>query len=572
MRVFIKISLLLPLIFGCSGPSEDTNPPNILIILTDDQGYGDVGYYGNEVLETPTLDRLSNESVVFDRFYVSPVCAPTRASLLTGRYHLSTGVSWVTHRREVMNQQEETLAELLRPYGYRTGLFGKWHNGYQYPHDPTGQGFEEFLGFKEGHFNNYFDADLIDGLQKVSSKGYVPDVITDRAIDFISREERFLAMVTFNTPHSPFQVPDEYFEKYKNRGLDDRTACIYGMIENIDDNVARLLQALKATGKEENTLVVFLSDNGPNGVRYNAGLKGIKAHVDEGGVRVPCLMRLPSAGWKGGLHVSTLAGHIDLFPTVAKLVDPDYKIDPKVHGKDLAPVIAGGDYPDRYFFTHQVVRKLDTIPGAVRYKNYVLTLKGDGRALYDLNADPGQKINIADSLQGLRDQLEQVYYAWVRGSLGTLEGPPPIEVGHPHVPEILFPAPEVVEYEGARFEGEMGWANDYFIDFEVGGSCTWDFQTVSTSEYEVKVQLVGGNGSLLAMQIAGQKTQYRLSENFRKSKVASPDRVKRGEVYEYRWPEVTFGRVELTPGFNQLTLTCLEATGLEIKSVTLKKL
>ena len=373
MKLSWTFSLLIGAIcilsFGCK--EETVHQPNILIIITDDQGWGDVGYNGNDIVNTPTIDQLSKQSVKFNRFYVSPVCAPTRASLLTGRYHLATGVSWVTHRREVMRKQELTIGEILKDNGYRTGLFGKWHNGKQYPHDPNGQGFDEFLGFKEGHLNNYFDVKLDHNQEEVQTQGYVPDVLTEAATEFIKSPEPYLAIVSYNTPHGPFQVPDKYFDKCKSQGLDDKTACVYGMIENIDDNVGRLLQAVERSGKSDDTIVIFMTDNGPNGYRFNGGYKGIKSHVDEGGVRVPFLIRYPKKGWDDGRVIEEMAAHIDVLPTLAVLTKSLVPDSLKFHGLSLVGLIDGSGIPtERRFFTHQVIRKFDTIPGAVRTSQF----------------------------------------------------------------------------------------------------------------------------------------------------------------------------------------------------------
>ena len=211
-------------IFGCNSHLlSDKNPPNVILIMTDDQGWGDLGFHGNDSIYTPNIDQLARNSARFERFYVSPVCAPTRASLLTGRYHLRTGTSWVTHRKEVMRQQEITIAELLKREGYSTGCFGKWHNGEQYPNDPIGQGFDTFVGFKAGHWNNYFNTTLSHDEESLETSGFITDVLTDAAIQFMEENQNdpFFCYIPYNAPHSPFQLPNKYFDKYKVLGLTD---------------------------------------------------------------------------------------------------------------------------------------------------------------------------------------------------------------------------------------------------------------------------------------------------------------------------------------------------------------
>lgn len=551
----------------------DRDLPNILLILTDDQGWGDVGFHDNSSVQTPNLDKLAGESVEFTRFYVSPVCAPTRASLLTGRYHLATGVSWVTHRREVMRESEVTIAELLKAHGYRTGLFGKWHNGKQFPHDPNGQGFSEFLGFEEGHFNNYFDALLTHNQRTAATTGYLPDVLTDSAISFMQREGPFFCYLAYNTPHSPFQVPDAYFDLYKDQGLDDKMAAVYGMVTNIDDNIGRLMKALENSGKHRETIVVFLSDNGPNGHRYNGGFKGIKAHVDEGGVRVPFLIRYPERSWDNGTQISSMAAHIDVLPTLAEFTGLSLPDSLEVHGKSLVGTIEK-QYTDtsRYFFTHHVRRAFDTIPGAVRTNRFLLSLKPEDTSLYDLINDPFQKTDLVDSMPEQVLQLKKKYHDWF--ARVTKEGiePESVEIGHSGIPVVEFPAQEVTSRENVRFKGSEGWANDYLIDWKDGSTVTWTFRSVAAKEYEILVQASCSAGAYpqINLRIGEQELTGSFDTLTIKRPVESPDRVKRGEVYEYNWPEVSLGKMIISEGVNRLELTAFDPHDLEVKSVILK--
>ena len=261
--------------------------PNVILIMTDDQGYGDLGFHGNDKIDTPVLDNLATESVRFDRFFVCPLCTPTRATLLSGRYHPRTGAMSVTRGLETMRSAEVTIAEVLRSAGYATGCFGKWHLGEHYPNHPNGQGFDEFFGMLQGHWNNYFDPKLEHNGRRVQTRGYITDVITGYALRFVERNRHrpFFCYVPYNAPHTPHQVPDRYFDKYIERGLDARAAAIYGMVENIDENIGRLLKKLDELELTKRTIGFFLSDNGPEGhegSRYNAGMRGMKGSVHEG--------------------------------------------------------------------------------------------------------------------------------------------------------------------------------------------------------------------------------------------------------------------------------------------------
>ncbi|MBN2665910.1 MAG: sulfatase-like hydrolase/transferase, partial [Bacteroidales bacterium] len=273
---------------SCSNLANNSNP-NIVVILADDMGWGDINVNGNDKISTPVLNRLKSESLSFDRFYVCPLSAPTRAEMLTGRYFLRTGVSSVTRGYENMRSDEVTIAEVLKDNGYTSGCFGKWHNGRYFPQHPNRQGFDEFVGFPVGHLGYYFDAWFLHNDEEKQSSGYTSDYFNDQAVEFIerNRENPFLCYVSFNVPHSPFQVPEKYFSKYRQAGLDSTLSSVYGMVENMDDNISRLLEKLEELNIAENTIVIFFSDNGPNTDRYNGGMKGRKGSVDEGGVRVP---------------------------------------------------------------------------------------------------------------------------------------------------------------------------------------------------------------------------------------------------------------------------------------------
>ena len=324
MSQYQKIVQLGLFLFMITMGYSEQNQPNVLLILTDDQGYGDLSLHGNPHLETPHLDALGRKSVRFDRFYVNSVCAPSRASILTGRYAVRTGVFSVTRNGEAIKPSEVTLGEAFKSSNYSTSFIGKWHSGTQYPCTPIGQGFDEFFGFTGGHINNYFDATLLRGAEPVKTKGYITDVLTDEAIGFISKKHKqpFFCHVSYNAPHSPYQVPDKYFDKYKQLKLKDKLAATWGMCESIDDNVGRLLKALEEQGLTENTIVLFLTDNGGvEGARFfNAGMKGRKTSTFEGGSRVPLFFHWPKAKWKPKV-VEKLTAHIDLFPTLMDLCE-----------------------------------------------------------------------------------------------------------------------------------------------------------------------------------------------------------------------------------------------------------
>ena len=462
--------------------------------MTDDQGWGDLSFHGNDSISTPHLDALAKQSIQFDRFFVSPVCAPTRASLLTGRYHLRTGTSWVTHRKEIMREDELTIAEIFKSAGYATGLFGKWHNDAQFPHNPTGQGFDEFYGFTAGHWNNYFNTSLTDNGKEVRPEGYIIDVLTDKAIQFMEKnssqknQKPFLCYVPYNTPHSPFQVPDKYFDKYKKMGLTDKNASVHGMVENIDNNVNRLLQTLEQQKILENTIVISLTDNGPNGKRFNGGMRGTKGSVHEGGVRVPCFM-----SWKNHLPENQIikqnAAHIDLLPTLAELCKIEIPKNHHFDGKSLVPLLTNKntEWEKRNIYTIHTEGELRIRPAAVRTNNYRMVVDRDGNPhLFDMKNDASEKNDLVTQMPKVVDSLKNDLENWFKDVTQKGIKPSITQVGHNESPTTHLPAPEAKINGDVLFKGDRGWANDYIIDWKSkGDQANWEIEVVEDSRFEI---------------------------------------------------------------------------------------
>ena len=446
------ISLIAVCGFLRSAAATDDRP-NVLLILTDDQGYGDLGCHGNEKIRTPHLDRLAGESVEFTQFLVCPNCSPTRASILTGRYNYRTGVTEVTRGRHLMHADELTIAEVLGNAGYRTGIFGKWHLGDNFPMRPTDQGFQVALVHKGGGIgqaagppgNTYFDPILEHNNESKKFRGYCDDIFTDAAIKFIeSNSPRpFFACLATNLPHLPLQVPDVRAEPYRKMGLHELNARVYGMITNIDANVGRLLAKLKQLDLETSTLVIFLSDNGPRTRRtkndmypdrYVSGLRGTKTSVYENGIRVPFFIRWPGT-LPAGEKVGIMAGHIDVLPTlleVCKIAKPE-KV--KLDGHSLIPVIHGESVHwsqrNLYFQWHSGPVPFPYVHFAVRSQNYKLVQPQDNPhailahpsrdelkrmlatlELYDIQNDPSELNNIAERHPGIVDRMLASYEHW----------------------------------------------------------------------------------------------------------------------------------------------------------------
>src|SRR5262245_56230329 len=353
--------------------------PNILLIITDDQGYGDLGFNGNPKIRTPNLDKFARQSVALQSFYVSPVCSPTRASLLTGRYNYRTGVVDTYLGRSLMYPDEVTLAEMLASAGYRTAIFGKWHLGDNYPMRAIDQGFQEALTLNGGGIGqpsdpiggeSYFDPILFANGKPRRTRGYVSDVITDAALQFITenRDRSFFTYLAFNAPHTPLEVPDPYYQTYRKMNLrlsdfpaagnpipvdfdPEVTAKIYGMVENIDENVGRVLSKLDELELQKNTVVIFVTDNGPQQARYNAGMLQRKGSTHEGGIHVPCFVRWPGQ-FTAGHKVDRIAAHIDWVPTLLEVASVKKPASGHFDGVSLLPLLKGETvtWPDRTLF------------------------------------------------------------------------------------------------------------------------------------------------------------------------------------------------------------------------------
>lgn len=558
--------------------------PNIIIILTDDQGWGDIASHGNPDIDTPNLDALAESGARFDRFFVSPVCAPTRASLLTGRDHLRTGTQWVTYGLENMNPAELTFGEVFKEAGYETGLFGKWHNGLHYPMDPIGQGFDTFFGFKQGHLSNYFDTELEYNGESVKTKGFITDVLTDSVLSFIERNQNvpFLTYTPYNAPHSPFQVPDRYFDKYKAQGLSDKSASVYGMVENIDENVGRIIKKLDELKLTDNTIVIFLTDNGPNGgERFNGIMKGWKAKVDEGGVRVPLFIKWPKK-IPVGTVVEELTAHIDFLPSIVELAGIEFNEINPIDGRSFVPLLFEDTpvWEDRFLFTHQSRwNSLEMYPASVRNNQYRAVRYGISWELYDMQEDPGQRTDISELEIERTLQFAQAYNDWFEEVSNDLTTKRPIPVGFEEAKEVYLPAVESSFSGDIRFHGKSGWSNDWLENWvNVTDEVTWDLKVESSGQFNVILEYTlseGNEGVEISAIASGNTITEIIDELYNPELIPSPDRVVRGEVYEQKWGRKELGLIFIEEG--EQTITILNSVipgsqGIELKGIILQKI
>lgn len=560
--------------------------PNVVLVITDDQGWGDVRSHGNDKIDTPVMDRLGAEGARFDRFFVSPVCAPTRASLLTGRYHLRTGTHGVTRGRENMRSEEVTIAEALKQADYATGCFGKWHNGAHYPHHPNGQGFDEFLGFCAGHWNNYFDTTLDRNGQQVKTKGYISDVLTDAAIEFIEKNKGgpFFCYVPYNAPHGPFQVPDKYFDKYKKRGLDDKTACIYGMVENLDDNIGRILETLNKLKLDKDTIVIFTTDNGPNSDRYNGGMRGRKGSVHEGGVRVPFFVRWPSH-IEAGTQVAQIAAHIDIFATIMELCGMRMPKTLPQDGVSLVPLLKGvtAGWQDRMIFTFRSPRgQTSDVPGSVRTQRWRAVKSRNRWELYDMVSDPGQKEDVWQNHPEVVKKLSKAFEGAEADVTKAGLEPLPIPIGHLQRPVVVLPGHEAflqpAPKKGISYKGRAGWANDWITNWtSTEAQAWWELDVVRGGRFEVTLMYVCAKenvGAKVQVEVGGKRLQAVVSKAHDPDPIPSPDRVPRGEVYEKIWAPLILGTFRLSKGRTRLVVRAVEIPGrmaLDLKAAQLRR-
>jgi arylsulfatase B len=409
-------------------------PPNVILIMTDDQGYGDLGCHGNPAIRTPNLDELHKESVRLTNYHVSPTCSPTRSALMTGRYTNATGAWHTIMGRSLLRHDETTLAESLRRGGYRTGIFGKWHLGDNYPCRPQDKGFEETLVHGGGGIyqtpdwfgNDYSDDTYWHNGKPTKFAGFCTDVWFENAMRFMKRSAQagkpFFTYIPTNAPHGPMWAPDSYSAMYRDvKGL--RDPGFYGMITNIDDNVGKLRGFLKETGLEANTILIFTTDNGTAAGAnvFNAGMRGQKGSAYEGGHRVPFFLRWPKGGLAQGRDIDTLAAHIDVLPTLLDLCGVKHVGTKQLHGKSLRPLLHDSKprWPERAIVVdsqrlEHLVKWRQTAVLTSRWRLVNPTPEGNpsGVELYDIRQDPGQRNNVAAANPAVVGELTKEYEAW----------------------------------------------------------------------------------------------------------------------------------------------------------------
>ncbi len=586
---------LLALLLLATASSIAAATPNVVIFLADDAGWGDYSRNGNTMVRTPNIDSIAAGGVTMDRFYVCPVCSPTRAEFLTGRYHPRTGVYGVSTGQERMSLDEKTVADAFKVAGYATGAFGKWHNGSQWPYHPMARGFDEYYGHTAGHWGEYFDPPLEHNGKPVREKGYIVDLCTDKALDFIERNKAkpFLCYVPFTTPHSPWAVPDKYWERFKDRPIAqtatvpaqenaDHTRCALAMLENQDDNVGRVLRKLDEIGAAENTIVLYFSDNGPNTARWTGGMKGRKGSTDEGGVRSTMYLRWP-AKLPADRMVKEICGAIDLLPTLTSLAGVSRVGDKPLDGRDLTPLLlgTGGDWPERMIFS--------TWARNVSVRTQTHRLDSTGQ-LFDMVADPGQTTPVNAAQPEVAKRLTDAFTAWrgemfgatevkakVKGKGGGAVDPRPIPVGFREFPRTWLPARDG-EPRGTVRRSSGAPNCSYFVNWtKMEDSLVWEIEVETAGDYAVEILYTcpeADAGAAIELAFQESRAGGTVAPGWDPPLYTNQDTLPRpdGESQMKEFRPLNLGNVRLEKGRGPLTLRATDIPGksvMDLRALTL---
>lgn len=496
------IVLVAILILGVSCKTEKSaevnKKPNVIIVITDDQGYGDLGHTGNKIIKTPTIDKFAAQSVSLTNYHVGTTCAPTRAGILTGRNCNRNGVWHTIMGASLLNREEVTMADVFQENGYKTGMFGKWHLGDNHPFLPEDRGFEETfyhggggVGQTPDYWNNdYFDDTYLRNGVPEKVEGYCTDVWFNEAISFIEskKDDQFLCYLSLNAPHSPFNVPQKYYDLYKDEdGLQETQKRFYGMITNIDDNFSKLLKKLDDLKIADNTIVIFTTDNGTsNGFKkdkdgkiygYNAGMRGTKASEYDGGHRVPFIIRWPNGKLEAGKSLSDLTAHVDLLPTLTSLAGINFTSDKVMDGTNIDSYLLGkSKIADRYLVTDtQRIswpvkgKQSSVMDGSWRLVN--------GNELYNTSDDPGQTNNLAAEYPDKVASMNAFYETWWESVISETKYST-IDLGVEKMEVITCHDARTIDYfppwnQRKIREGKIMKPAPFFVNFVKQGSYTF---------------------------------------------------------------------------------------------------
>lgn len=545
--------------------------PNVVIFLSDDQGLGDFSVTGNQDLRTPNIDSLAKSGAFVSNFFVCPVCSPTRAEFLTGRYSVRGGVFSTSTGGERLDLDEATIAESFKAAGYATAAFGKWHNGMQPPFHPNSRGFDHFYGFCSGHWGHYFSPMLERNNEIVRGKGFVTDDFTSAAIRFIeaNRNEPFFVYLPYCTPHSPMQVPDRYWNRFKDkeifqpssnpkRQVLSHTRAALAMCENIDDNVGRVLSKLDELKLADNTVVMYFCDNGPNGWRFNLGLKGKKGSTDEGGVRSPLFVRWPGK-IPAGARPDQIAGAIDLFPTLVELCGIEAKHEKPFDGVSIAADLLGKQVErDRIIFTFWGNRL------SLRTQQYRLDNKNE---LFDVIVDPKQ-LSPVQNHPFEKQRLIQAAKTFRKEVVIELDKTKrPFTLGHPDFALTQLPARDAIA--SGKIERSSQHPNcSFFRNWtRTEDDIRWPVEVLAEGNYQVDLYYCcepKNLGTVLKLALDKESISKKVSVANASALIGeSDDRSPRTEAFVKNFKPTNMGVMHLPKGKSELILSATEIPGDE---------
>lgn len=496
---YFKLIVLLALVMPISlmAQSQEKKKPNVIIVITDDQGMGDLGCYGNPYIKTPNVDAFYMESVRFTNFHVSTTCAPTRGAIMTGRHTNRINVFHTITGRSLLFEDEVILPQVLAQNGYTNGMFGKWHLGDNYPYRPEDRGFHEVVrhgggGITQGPDywgNDYFDDTYWHNGETQKYKGYCTDVFFSEAMDFIeeNKNDPFFCYIATNAPHGPLNLPKKYLDMYKGvDGLKEQFQRFYGMITNIDDNFKLLEKKLDELKIADNTILIFMTDNGTAGGHqvFDAGLRGGKGSEYEGGHRVPLFIRWPDGQLTGGKDIDKLAAAYDLLPTFVDVLGLDFNPVKPLDGTSLKPLLYGQaeNWPNRTLY-------IDTqrLQNLVKYRKYAVMDDNwrfvNGTELYNMNTDRSQTKNVIDQHPEVVEKLAEGYERWWQSFVdeGVNERYAYIKVGSPQENPSRISAHDMLT---GKFNGM--W-HQYGATRAVQATGRWKIEFVEDGEYKISL-------------------------------------------------------------------------------------
>lgn len=571
--LFLSILAISVLLGSCVKKEiQEKETPNVIILLTDDQAWGDLSYHGNTNLSTPNIDSIAIRGAIMENFYVQPVCSPTRAELLTGQYFPRLGVYSTSAGGERMKLGIPTIAEIFKNAGYATAAYGKWHNGTQPPYHPNSRGFDDYYGFCSGHWGNYFSPMIEHNGEITKANGFLVDDFFDHGLDFITaqKENPFLLYLPINTPHSPMQVPDKFWNelsadsirmKYDGEEKEDIqfTRAALAMVQNIDWNIGRLTQHLAKNNLEDNTILVFMSDNGPAGWRWNGNLRGKKGSTDEGGVKSPFFIKWPKRIPPGTVS-EQLMGSVDLLPTLANLAGISLPDSIALDGMDASAAILNEDrnIKNRVVYNHWNQKT------SIRTQRFRLDTEN---RLYNITRDKGQTQDLSELFPGVRDSLIAIKNKWIQ-EVDALEIPTQkrwFPIGHDMYGFAQLPARDATAHGAIKRSNR--YPNDsFFTNWTTENDfISWSVEILNDSRFEVYLYYTCESenvGTVLELSLNNEKIQTTITKAHDPPLLGmKKDRTPRIESYVKDFAVIKMGEINAKKGFGELNLAAKHIPG-----------